>query len=108
MLRNPDPWSDDIVGKTQISDGIHIGDSLSVNYKVEANGSYTAVEIEKIENDEPPEEYKPEETPESGVEGDSHDSLIVTTKINDETEKCIYTPEHQETPESTEDHQAIP
>jgi len=97
-----------IVGKTQISDGIHIGDSLSVNYKVEANGSYTAVEIEKIENDEPPEEYKPEETPESGVEGDSHDSLIVTTKINDETEKCIYTPEHQETPESTEDHQAIP
>ena len=93
-----------VIGDTHISDGINIGDSLSVNYKVEANGSYTAIEIEKIDNDEHPDEYQPQATPESVDEGDSHEAAIVTTKVDDETEESTCTPEQQETPELTDDH----
>lgn len=93
-----------IVGDTHISDGINIGDTLSVNYRVEANGSYTGVEIEKIENDEHPDEYQPQETPESGEEGDNHEANIVTIKVDGETEESTSTPELQGSPEATDAH----
>jgi len=97
-----------VVGGTHISDGINIGDSISVVYRVELNGSYTAIEIEKIDNDEHPEEYRPRETPESGDESDSQETSTVTINVDDERGESTYTPEHQETPEATEEHQAIP
>jgi len=93
-----------IVGDTHISDGINIGDSISVNYKVEANGSYTAVEIEKIENDEHPDEYQPQETPEYEVEGNNHEASTMTIKVDSETKESTSTPEYEETPVLTEDH----
>jgi len=97
-----------IVGETQISDGINIGDSLSIKYRVEVNGSYTAIEIDKIEDEVHPEEYQPQETFESGNEGDIHEASIVISSVDNETGESTYTPEQQETPESTQNHQDKP
>jgi hypothetical protein len=97
-----------IVADTDISDGINIGDSVSVDYKVEGNGSYTGIEINIMEKSEQPDEYQPQETPESGDEDDDHEASIETTEVKHEIEESTSIPEHQEPPESTEDHLVIP
>jgi hypothetical protein len=93
-----------IVGDTHISGDIKIGDSLSVNYRVEPNGSSTAIEIDKIDNVDHPEEYQSQETPEAGGESDGHETLIVSSSADDEKDKRSETHEYQETPEPTDDH----
>jgi hypothetical protein len=94
-----------IVGETHIMDGINLGNSISVNYRIEANGSYTAIEINKYENEEHQEEYQSQDTPETGGESDTPGSIIVTpSSSDDEKEENPQTPDYHETPEPTENH----
>lgn len=83
-----------IVSDTQIAEGINIGDKLSVTYRVEANGSFTAIEIERSENDENSRDKDEQETPET----------TIGSPTEDETEVSTQTPEHKGTPEPTDDH----
>src|SRR4030043_230397 len=61
------------VSDVEISDEINIGDSISVDYQVEANGSFTAIKIERNVNDEPSGEGEVKEEQGIGPENDSKD-----------------------------------
>jgi hypothetical protein len=93
-----------IVGDSHISGDINIGDSLSVNYKVEANGSFTAIEIERIDNEDHPEEDQSQGTTEAGGESDGHETAIVTSSADGEKDRDSETQEYHKTPEPTHDH----
>jgi hypothetical protein len=92
-----------VVGDTHLSDNIKIGDALAVIYKEEANGSFTAIDVEKIENDQTP-EPEMQQAPGAGTEEDNHETAVVVTSTSEEKDESTQTPEHHETPQPTEDH----
>jgi hypothetical protein len=92
-----------IANTGEIPENLQIGDEISVDYRIEANGSYTALSINVIAQQEDTEEYQSQETPESDNSEDNHDHPEITTTPHedDEAEK---TPEYHSTPEPTDDH----
>ena len=97
-----------IVGDTHISGDIKLGDYYSINYKIEPNGSFTAIEIEKIENNDHPGEHELQATPEFGGEAEHEGTSIVEPAENYKDEKSTTTPENHRTPEPTENHTETP
>ena len=87
----------------EVPENIQIGDEISVDYRIETNGSYTAISINIIAHQEETEEYKPQETSESNDSENNHDHPEITTTPHedDDTEK---TPESTSTPEPSDDH----
>jgi hypothetical protein len=93
-----------IVDASDISENIKIGDALSVTYRVEINGSYTASEIHKFGKEDSTEEYQSQETPETGNDGESQDHPNITETSHEDDEESMETPKTPGTPEPTEDH----
>ena len=87
----------------EVPENIQIGDEISVDYRIETNGSYTAISINIIAHQEETEEYQPQETSESNDSENNHDHPEITTTPHedDDTEK---TPESTSTPEPSDDH----
>jgi hypothetical protein len=92
-----------IANTGEVPENLQIGDILSVDYHIEANGSYTALSINVIANQEDTEEYRPQETsePYSSEENHDHPEITTTPHEDDEAEK---TPEYHSTPEPTDEH----
>jgi hypothetical protein len=96
-----------IVGGSHISDGIKLGDSVTVDYMVELNGSFTAIEIQRNDNYENTEEYKLQATPEVEGDGESHKTQIMTTEDNEKGDPA-QTPEGHDSPEPSENYSETP
>jgi hypothetical protein len=91
-----------LIGNSQLGEDINIGDSISVKYIIEANGSYTAIEIVGSEDSNKNEGDNSKETPVDEDKTEDHDSDDATpTEAEKESTK---TPEQTKTPEPTEDH----
>jgi hypothetical protein len=90
-----------LVNDTQLEDGINPGDDISVSYKIEQNGSYTAVEIMRSDDSDKPNDVQ--ETPEGTGEGDHGSNYSAPTEVN-ETEENKHPAMDEETPEPTEVH----
>jgi hypothetical protein len=90
-----------LVNDTQLEDGINPGDDISVSYKIEQNGSYTAVEIMRSDDSDKPNDVQ--ETPEGTGEGDHGSNYSAPTEVN-ETEENTHPAMDEETPEPTEVH----
>jgi len=88
---------------TQFEDGIKIGDNITVLYKIEGNGTFTAIEIYRGDKAGELDEEKVQETPGGTSDGDEQGSTCEPSSEEHETEEGS---EHQEeeTPEPTEDH----
>jgi hypothetical protein len=97
-----------IVDDTDIQESIQISDHVTVHYIIEANGSFTAVGIEKNGNGEYLGEGDNQATPEGdGGEGDAHMTSTPAPGDDDgdETPEITQTPDHHETPDPTEGHE---
>jgi hypothetical protein len=97
-----------LIGNTSRAEDINIGDPVSVTYIVEANGSFTAIKIERSEESEETKENDPKETPEENGDSDDHSSKDATSdeeeKDRTKTPEPTKKPEPTETPQPTEDH----
>jgi hypothetical protein len=92
-----------IVNAEEVPENLQIGDDLSVDYRIEANGSYTALSINLVTNQEETEEYQAQETPEAHDSEDNHDHPEITTTPH-EDDNAEKTPEYHNTPEPSDDH----
>jgi hypothetical protein len=91
-----------LVGDTKLGEDINIGDSISLKYIIEANGSYTAIEIIHSEDSDKNEGENSNETPVDEDKTEEHDSDDgIPTEEEKESTK---TPEQTKTPEPTGDH----
>ena len=90
--------------ETHLEDGIVIGAEITVIYRIEQNGTFTAIEIRRSESSGELEEIVVEETPERTNEGTDQGSTIDTPSEKEETEEGAEHPEQEETPEPTEVH----
>ena len=93
-----------IVSNTQIDDGIDIGESISVHFTTEQNGSYTAIEITRNENGGKPEDIEGLETPEGKGDSEEQGSNNATPTEVKEPEVSRQPYEHEGTPKPTESH----
>jgi hypothetical protein len=91
-----------VVGETDISEGIEVGNSVSVNYRIEANGSFTAIEIQNNDNGDNPGELVVQETPEAKDQVEVVNTSIDNPVDTDETEVSNQNLEREEIPEPTE------
>jgi hypothetical protein len=83
---------------------IKAGDLISGNYGVEANGSFTAKDIERITCENLLHENEHQSTPEIGQESKVQETSVADSPSNDENDKGTTTPENHETPEPTGEH----
>jgi hypothetical protein len=90
-----------VVGETDISEGIEVGNSVSVNYRIEANGSFTAIEIQNNDNGDNPGELVVQETPEAKDQVEVVNTSIDNPVDTDETEVSNQNLEREEIPEPT-------
>ena len=94
-----------LVSDSRIDNHLKIGDKVSVRYFIEANGSFTAREIARIENSDKPEDNDIQETPNAtGDYEDQDDSFIDPTEV-DEPEDNNEPDDPEETPEPPKDDQ---
>ena len=105
---NPEYWTVNgvsiyIAGDTQLEDGIHTGDEVSVRYIVGANGSYTAIEIDKSDLNTH-EEIGGEATANPGADSDGASIATKSSTEHEEPEASTPSPESAGTPEPSEDH----
>ena len=91
-----------LVGDTKLGEDINIGDSISLKYIIEANGSYTAIEIIHSEDSDKNEGENSNETPVDEDKTEEHDSDDGTP--TEEEKESTKTPEQTKTPEPTDDH----
>ena len=93
-----------IVKKTQIDDGLNIGDKITVLYKIEQNGTLTAIEIKRSDKAGEPEENNVQETPGGPSDGNEQGSTYEIPTEDPKNEEDSEHQEEEETPEPTEDH----
>ena len=97
-----------IVNKTQFEDGINIGDKITVFYKIEQNGSFTVIEIKRSDDAGEPKENNVQETPgKTGSDSEQGSSCETPTEEHKSEEDSEH-PQHEETPEPTQVHNAHP
>jgi hypothetical protein len=90
-----------INGNTEIDENLTIGERVSGIYKIEKDGSFVAIIIKmdlKYDYNET------SETPEATESSENQSSATITPDEPSETEDGDSTPEHEKTPEPTEDH----
>jgi hypothetical protein len=99
-----------ITGDPNISSDIKIGDSIIVKYIIDANGSITAIDIEKTETND--HLVEPEVRATQVIVGEEENEgtySVEPTKIRDHTdERSTASPENQKTPEPTEEQEHPP
>jgi hypothetical protein len=93
-----------IVSNTQLDDGIDIGEYISVHFKTEQNGSYTAIEIKRNDDGGKPEDIEGHETPEGKGDDEEQGSNNATPTEVKEPEESRQPYEHEGTPKPTESH----
>jgi len=93
-----------IAKETLFEDGINIGDKITVLYKVEQNGTFTAIEINRGDKAGELEEKIIQETPVGTSEGEEHGSTYEPTSEEPESKEGSEHKEEEETPEPTEVH----
>lgn len=92
-----------VIDGSVVPDDIKIGTAVSVNYQVEANGSYTVIKIDKTDIESLTQEYIPQETPEINDKNEGADNPSMTATYENDHGDDSQTPEHHETPQPTDD-----
>jgi hypothetical protein len=90
-----------LVGFHDIPLEIKLGDTISISYRIEGNGSYSALGIEKIVDESPLGVNEPQGTPEVGKESEAKEASVSYLPSNDELKGRTVTPENHGTPEPT-------
>ena len=104
---SPFSWTVDgvdvyIANDTHIADDIKLGDNITVIYEVEANGSFTALEIDKSRLSDQNDDTEMQPTPEPGGDDEGLSDMSDHPSEAEETEAYPNTPDHEETPVPTE------
>jgi len=97
-----------IVGNSNIPTDIIVGDSIRVNYRIEANGSDTALDIKRVDDENQLLENELQGTPEIGHESKCQETSIVNSPNDDEKNEGTATPEDHEKSEPTGEYEHTP
>ncbi len=97
-----------IGGDQENSNDYKIGDYITVKYRIEANGSWTAEEVERDSVDNQTEDMEKQNTPESELGNENEGTSITEPTTDGEKEETQVPPESHETPEPTEGTQESP
>lgn len=102
-----DDWTVDgvnvhITGETEIPENVKVGDRVTIIYKVEGDGSITAIEIEESGPSDHQDDGEEQRTPEPDSDAEGRSVVTQSPSQGEETEEVSHDYEHEGTPEATE------